>query len=384
MRSYMQLIIKVLLVLVGLYAAATVVLADAVTVQPTAQVSGDRVRLADVAQLTGPEAERWAQMELAKFPARQQKLTLSMVDIRGRLADSGAHLGTLLCRGAMRITVHRALPSVEHAAGTPETAPSPNPVLQINEPAETANVVDAQIIETDAELLTVRDQIVHWIAQRLRVAPQDLRFEFDKQAKPILAMPLSGYRFQFTASNRSLIGRVPIHVARYQGDRLMATDRVRADVSVRRIVVTAVQDIARGQTIADADLTDKEVWIDRLAGHPVAERSAVVGRTAVRTIRAGRPVRQPDVASPMLVRRGDMVQVQCLSGAVTINTVARAVENGQAGQLIQVRRLQREPGERHHRTFFVRISGPQTAVMEVDAANRMPALGDGLADGGNR
>ena len=380
----MQLIIKVLLMLVGLYAAATVVLADTVTVQPTARISGDRVHLADVAELTGPEAERWAQIELAKFPARQQKLTLSMVDIRQRLGESGAHLGMLLCRGAMRITVHRALPSTGPAAEIPETVRSPDPLLQIDEPAKTADVVDLQPVDTTVELLTVRDQIMHWIAQRLKVAPRDLRVEFDKQAKPILAMPLSSYRFQYTASNRNLIGRVPIHVARYQGDRLLATDRVRVDVSVRRIVVTAVNDIGRGQTIGDADLADKEVWIDRLAGHPVAERSAVVGRTAVRTIRAGQPVRQPDVASPMLVRRGDLVQVQCFSGAVTINTVARAVENGQADQLIQVRRLKREQGERQHRTFFVRVTGPQAAVMEVESANRMPALGAGLADGGNR
>ena len=68
-----------------------------------------------------------------------------------------------------------------------------------------------------------------------------------------------------------------------------------------------------------------------------------------------------DVRPPVMVKRGELITVQCMTDGLLIKTVGRAAEQGVLGDLIQVR------NEQSREQYVVRITGPRVGVTGDDA-----------------
>lgn len=84
-------------------------------------------------------------------------------------------------------------------------------------------------------------------------------------------------------------------------------------------------------------------WIDvptrQMVNDTIVDADKLIGKTPVRMVEAGVPVRVRDVKSPQLVARGDEVLLQFNQGGLQLTAKGKAMQNGAEGEVIRVLNL---------------------------------------------
>ncbi|HEX3811021.1 MAG TPA: flagellar basal body P-ring formation chaperone FlgA [Rhizomicrobium sp.] len=102
-----------------------------------------------------------------------------------------------------------------------------------------------------------------------------------------------------------------------------------------RIVVPA-HDIARGDTIADSDLSYQMVAPQLVRGGTVTSMNDLDGMEARRFLRAGETVRPDDVRRPILVTKGSTVTMTFDLPGLSVAAVGKAMSEGGLGESVTV------------------------------------------------
>lgn len=102
-----------------------------------------------------------------------------------------------------------------------------------------------------------------------------------------------------------------------------------------RIVVPA-HDIARGQTITEADLTYATVTGTALMAGTVTNAAAVRDMEARRMLHAGEVLRAEDLRHPIVVTRGQTVTMLFHAPGVELTAMGRAMGEGGVGDTVTV------------------------------------------------
>lgn len=115
-------------------------------------------------------------------------------------------------------------------------------------------------------------------------------------------------------------------------------------VTVRRHaeVVVAARPIARGTTLAAADLVLARVEVATGAADLFSEPEQVVGRVAGRALAQGEALHARLLRAARLIRRGDQVWLASSGGAISVSVRGTALEDGAAGDRVTVRNLSSE------------------------------------------
>jgi flagella basal body P-ring formation protein FlgA len=108
-----------------------------------------------------------------------------------------------------------------------------------------------------------------------------------------------------------------------------------ADVSGMRIVVPA-HDIARGEVIADSDLSYLTVANGPNVAGIVTSMDQLTGLQARRVLRAGEPLRGGDVRRPILVTKGSTVTMVFDAPGVTLTAIGKAMSEGGLGETVTI------------------------------------------------
>jgi len=107
------------------------------------------------------------------------------------------------------------------------------------------------------------------------------------------------------------------------------------------IVVTA-RPLKRGELVSQADIAIRPVTdtTRRIAairgGATFHQMSDVVGFEMTRAVGANQPLEARMLRRPLLVRRGDAIQVISRAAGVTVRTTARATQEGALGELVML------------------------------------------------
>lgn len=117
-------------------------------------------------------------------------------------------------------------------------------------------------------------------------------------------------------------------------------DRVEASVRVELdelpLAVVATQALNRGDVIAAGDVRLQPVARERSQERLIPDVKFVVGMEVKRPLSAGRLIEFEDVMQPLVIRRGDLVELRVVGGGVTITTAARALGPAAAGEPVSV------------------------------------------------
>lgn len=138
-----------------------------------------------------------------------------------------------------------------------------------------------------------------------------------------------------------------------------------------RIVVPA-HDIARGQTIAESDLTYATVEGGALMSGTVTNYDTVKGMEARRLLHAGDVMRADDVRRPIVVTKGQTVTMSFQAPGVELTAMGRAMSEGGLGDTVTVQ----NPVSFRMITAtvtaagMVRATGPISAAPVVASNNR--------------
>lgn len=330
----------------GAHAQDTVVLRESAEVAPSGPLT-----LAQIAELSGDGARALAAVEirLEGRPAGADGWTTVGAPevIEAIRAVPGVNWGKLTVRGSAC--------AVRRAGDAPARPAAPQ------RSASVAPGVPGPTLRAAVE-------------QRLREAfgpgGEEVRLTFDEASAALLETPLAG-----RTADVQLVGsssRQSVTVRVFEGLRQIAAGTVRVEVRVKRRVALAAQALRRGDPVTPESVRTEERWVE--PGVRPADPARVVGRAARGRIDEGSVVEESDIEAAVVIRKGDMVDVYCLSSSINLKSVARATEPGREGETIKLQ----TPGSK--RVFSARVDGPGRAVTGVGV---MPgAEGDGRDSAG--
>ncbi|MCC6677065.1 MAG: flagellar basal body P-ring formation protein FlgA [Phycisphaerales bacterium] len=330
---------------IAVIAAAGAVLAQGtIELRPVARLAGaGPVTLGDVAELRGPEAEALAGVVLDEEPLSAGPGGWRSVDI-ARVREV---LGKRKEVNWSRLTLVGRVCAIRREEPRPATPPE---LPESADPAEGRPMSEADMARC------VRGMVWARIAEITGAGPERLRVSFDEQDRALLDQPVIGRRIELQPAGTS--DRLPMQVTIFEGERIVASGTVRVDVKVKRPVLVVRRGLTRGQAITADDFTADEQWLAPRVRPATAARA--VGAIARSALRAGEVLDESDFEAPLVVKKGELVTVHCLSGMVKVEMVARAMQAGRDGEVVAFQAADSK------RTFQARMSGRGRAVVVTD------------------
>jgi flagella basal body P-ring formation protein FlgA len=96
--------------------------------------------------------------------------------------------------------------------------------------------------------------------------------------------------------------------------------------------------LARGDTIADADITYQDAPVTR-ARMIIESADDLVGMTARRPLAAGEPIRRTDVEAPALIKKGAIVTLAYETDGLRMTHQGVAMRDGAKGDIVPVKNI---------------------------------------------
>lgn len=292
-----------------------------INLRATAAPTGRAVRLGDVAELTGADAELIARLEALDLAAAETSAATigrRFIDLRLQLA--GLEESDYELRGATKVTLESATTSVVEAA------------------------------PTDAQL---GSYALHALSRTWSVPESELQVKLSSPVQRSLETAVkdwSAVRWELEPRGAATLGAVAMQLRIQEGDRLVAVRSIPFEVSRRRCVVVAIADVPAGATLSATSLHLDERWLTTSPDITALEQ--IVGLRVNQPLGAGDVVTRRHLApqslvdgSPRtkiqpLVKPRDVVRVTARRGSLTVTlSQAEALQAGAAGQLVRVRNV---------------------------------------------
>ncbi len=104
-------------------------------------------------------------------------------------------------------------------------------------------------------------------------------------------------------------------------------------------VVFPRKTFSRGHRLRSEDLVVKPVSDGEFEPSFVSDPNELVGMEVHGMVRANQPISRGEVGAPVVIKRGDAVDIQVIGGGITVTTRGRAVEQGAVSDAIEVETL---------------------------------------------
>lgn len=307
------------------------------------------VRVGDVVHPVAVPAERWAKLSqstIGLVPSDGRPLRLKRYRLAEALSQSPLVDAPILWVGSESMTVKSspvAQTSVQttHAIDHTHTTTADYNTTILGTPPTQGAVKPVRLTIGSEKLTDYSKRLIERVvSQAMLEAKDEYRYEIDWQRVPVaktngirvyerVSVPqqiVEGTaRFVLTARVGKDTRQVPVH--------LEVTSLPRA--------IAAVGTIRRGQIISESDLKVVAVSEKDERNAEINDIKLVVGQEAKRTITQGRFIQQSDIGPPILVRRGDLIEIVVAGGAVVVRTSGKAISDGAEGQLVQVETLEK-------------------------------------------
>jgi len=335
---------------------ANIASGDQIRLHRESHVVGDRITLGHIAELEGQAAQALSDVVIARFKDVGPKLTVSLDGLRDTLETHNINWGRIALRGFTECTVFQkeeddAQPEVirNNSASGPQSTTSTTAPQMVG-----ANVENELSIETP---LSLRTRLNAFLVDFVGLPADQLRITHAESDIAALDQPRYGDFVFKPGASRGSLGRVPVSVMKVGDGSVEPFLRLSPTVERELLAVVAARKVSRGQTFTPGDLKIEQVTLTHASREPVTRTAELVGRVAGATITPGQPIMASDIRSPVLVKRGELLTVQCVVGGLVLRTTARAAEDGGQDDVITVRNL--DTRERFH----IRVTGRRAGVL---------------------
>lgn len=350
-RRMLILLLAALVMAFGIAARA-----DSVRLYDQIGVEGETITLGQVAELEGPAARALADIVLMTLEDGRGEYIITLDSVEESLDLAGVNWGLVSLRGFNTCRVTRL---IEPSAPVPDQGQA----VAVN-------------IETPIDLhttLTLRGMVEQLLAERAGVGIEESRVTFTQRDTKKLDVPILGRSVEIQPTSMNTLGRVPIVVRLYEGRRISETVNVNATVKRTMLAVVTTGPVARGEIFTRTKLQVRECVIDDSSITPIADPSIMLGQESTVSLRAGQMVTVQAVRSPIMVKRGERVDVRCIVGRLVIRTVGLAAEKGSLNDSILIK------NEITKETFYAVVTGRREVVVSTDPRpqpNTLAAMAD--------
>lgn len=319
--------------------------ADSVRLHEQAGSRGPAISLNQIAELEGQYADTLGDLVIGRFIDGQDELTVQLATVRRVLTESQANWSDLSLRGRTVCVVSR-LHGEDDAAATVanDRALATNNKLAVD--------------QSNAEL-TVSDLLMHKVLELNQTTLDQLQVTFRGGADEAgwLNRSAAVGRYEVEPLSRSGLGRVPMRVRRFDAAGTVEEVTLTAEVARRAVAVVALRQVRRGEVFNAENIGLQEVLLTADTGETLDSTDLLLGQSAASALREGSVVLTDHVAPDVMVQRGDLVTVVCVSGALVVRSIGRASDNGVKGDIIAVR----HPDTRE--TFYATVTGPRQTTI---------------------
>lgn len=334
--------------------------ADSVRLYDQIGVEGPNVTLSQVAELKGDAAQAFAGMVLLTLDEGRDEQAITLAQVEKKLNEAGVNRGLVSLRGFNTCRVTRLV------------AP-PVPVLDQGQ-AVSANIETPISLETT---LTLQGMLEQQLIERAGIHADEIRINFTDRDLKRLDKPILGRSVEIEPISSNTLGRVPVVIRLYEGRTVAETFNVTAQLNRTLLAVVATGPIARGERFTRSHIQVSECVLDNDGVVPITDPSMVIGQESATALRTGDMVLVRSVRSPLMVKRGELVDVRCFVGGLIVRTVGHAMENGSLDDRILIR------SESTGDTFYAMVTGKQSAVVSTDGSAE-PEATTAMADQSNR
>jgi len=178
------------------------------------------------------------------------------------------------------------------------------------------------------------------LAMQYRAAEQGYE-HIDVQVRPLdgrLALANCSQALEPLPSNSErTLGSVSVGIR--CGGKEVWTLYVRGEVSANQVVPVLSGALRRGDLIGNNDIVLEKRRITQEYGGIVTEIEDLVGMEARRNLDPGSPLRFNDLVSPVLVERGQTVNIVSGGGVLRVSMQGKALAKGSAGDRVLVANL---------------------------------------------
>lgn len=214
----------------------------------------------------------------------------------------------------------------------PRTSPS---VSQTGYPA--AETADSLANET----LTAREseRIIHWILQMLdRDAPEipeTYRVEVEPSQPGLIALKKIAGITSVRPISEISEDRCLVHVVGRSVYGAIESD-LSLTLEKHPTVAVSPKSLPRGHVIQRGDLIRIPLPADELGSEMITDPDDVIGMEVHGVVRSNRPINRADLGAPIVVHRGDLVEIVVVGGGITVSTSAKSLGNGAIGDLVEI------------------------------------------------
>jgi flagella basal body P-ring formation protein FlgA len=90
------------------------------------------------------------------------------------------------------------------------------------------------------------------------------------------------------------------------------------------------------QIIGDADLVLAHLPLGRVGGYVITDAEEIVGKQVRRVLSPGRPIQSQSIIQPLVIDRGDRVEIHFSDGLLALTSPGRALSDAHRGQEIRI------------------------------------------------
>ena len=287
---------------------------------PTASVAGPRILLADIAEISyaGEQTEAIKQLQVGTAPAVGKTKELYTVSVIKGLQHR-RELADVDWQGSQNIVVERRGQRVSRS--------------QID------TILQQYLLENSHKLPQSEIRLT------VQQAPEEMLF-----AEGTLS-------WKVTPSRPGILGSSSFTIAFALDGKPAGNCVVRGRLAALGEVVVAAVSLRRGDRIASSSVRLEKQDIGGLE-QPFTAIEQVLNMEVARAISPGTPLDQGTIASPTVIKEGDMVKISARRGGLQISTNGRAQLSGRMGETIKVKNIS------SNKLVYCRVDGPGMVSVE--------------------
>jgi flagella basal body P-ring formation protein FlgA len=112
--------------------------------------------------------------------------------------------------------------------------------------------------------------------------------------------------------------------------------RISGTIDAVRLIPMLNRIIAPGEVISEHDISWRKVPAKRIGHNTIVTSRHLIGQTVRRALPASKVIRANDIAAPIAIEKGSMVQMNYQSGRLLLSMQGRALEDGGIGDTIRL------------------------------------------------
>lgn len=331
--------------------------AGTITLRSAVRLPADatQVRLMDIAELSGSEAERFKEVIVAELSDPTAAVEISLRQVREALEESGVHWGRVSLSGRS-VTVR------------PRRSGVAAPPVAMGSAAVAGALAQRRIVDDGprhvlaSELIggrTLRSQVAAYLASGLKSGPENLQLSFDERHAAFFDSEPGNARYEIEPVSNLNSSRIDLTIRVWVDGLIDHRRTVSVSPLVRTPVVVVREEIRRDEEISDHSVRLEHRWLSPSQPDFVRSVAEVTGRHALVRLREGEVLRNTHLRRETLIRRGEHVTVRCMVGSAVISLQAEARADGSEGDVIEFRKL----GERE--VFLATVTGRNEAILDL-------------------